>query len=308
MAEALVITGATATGKTAVAVDVARCLGGEIISMDSRQVYRGMDIGTAKPTPAEQGGVPHHGFDLVEPHQRFNAGRFAAFARLAMAEVRQRGNLPILAGGTGFFLRALTHPMFTEPPLDESRKERLKRLLATMDAGELRRWAERLDPGSGVRPADRQRLGRAVEVALLTGRPLAWWHRHAPPAQPAIDPLIVVLDLPREVLVQRIDARVDAMLAQGRGGEVEALVWAGYDERDPGFNTTGYLELLPYVRGECGLEAAAEAVKVATRQYARRQRTWFRRQLPAGARQLDAGRPREELVETIVQAWREAER
>jgi tRNA dimethylallyltransferase len=308
MAEAIVIAGATATGKTAVAVEAARRVGGEVISMDSRQVYRGMDIGTAKPTAAEQGGVPHHGFDLVDPRQRFNAGRFAEFARATMRAIRDRGGVPILAGGTGFFLRALTHPLFAEPPLEEGRKEKLKRFLAGLTTDELRRWAGLLDPGTGVRPADRQRLARVIEVALLTGRPLDWWHRNAEPAEPPIDPLIFVLDLPRDVLVRRIDDRVDAMVAQGLVGEVAALLERGVHEQDPGFNTTGYIELVPYFRGEATLADAVEAVKTATRQYARRQRTWLRRQLPGGARWLDARLPAAELGETIAQAWREADR
>jgi tRNA dimethylallyltransferase len=308
MAEAIVITGATATGKTAVAVEAARHIRGEVISMDSRQVYRGLDIGTAKPTAAEQGGVPHHGFDLVDPRERFNAGRFAAFVRATMRVIRERGGVPILAGGTGFFLRALTHPMFAEPPMDEGRKEKLKRLLAGLTVDELRRWAGLLDPGAGVRPGDRQRLSRVIEVVLLTGRPLGWWHRHAEPAERPIDPLIFVLDLPRDVLVRRIDDRVDAMVEQGLAGEVAALLESGLDEQDPGFRTTGYIELVPYVRGRCSLADAVAAVKTATRQYARRQRTWLRRQLPDGARWLDARLPVAELGETIAHAWREADR
>jgi tRNA dimethylallyltransferase len=301
----LVITGATTTGKTAVAVAVARRLDGEIISMDSRQVYRGMDIGTAKPSVEERGGVPHHGFDLVSPRERFNAGRFAAFAVGALAGIAARGRVPILAGGTGFFLRALTNPLFAEPPLDEGRKERLKRLLAGFDAGELARWATRLDPQAGVRPSDRQRLARLVEVALLTGRPLTWWHRHAETPAPAIDPLIVVLDLPRQELVRRIDQRVDAMARQGLVAEVRGLLAAGFDEADPGLNTTGYIELMPYLRGECGLEEALERVRVATRRYARRQLTWLRGQLPHGALWLDARTGPDDLAGAIVQAWRE---
>jgi tRNA dimethylallyltransferase len=290
-----------------VAVEVARCLGGEIISMDSRQVYRGMDIGTAKPTPAEQGGVPHHGFDLVEPHQRFNAGRFAAFARLAMAEVRQRGNLPILAGGTGFFLKALTHPLFTEPPLDESRKERLKRLLATMSterAAPLGRNASIRGRVFG-RPIGSASAGSSRSRSSPVGR--CPGGTHAPPAQPPIDPLIVVLDLPREVLNRRIDARVDAMLAQGLVGEVEALL--GADTRaGSGLQHHGLHRAVAVpsrrVRaggGGGGGQGGDTAVRAAAA-------TWFRRQLPAG-RPLAGCRPRRgSWWTTIVQAWREAER
>jgi tRNA dimethylallyltransferase len=305
--DVLVVTGPTATGKTAVAVAVAERLGGEIVSMDSRQLYRGMDIGTAKPPPEERRSVPHHGFDLIHPGQRFNAGRFAAFALHTIAAIRQRGAVPILAGGTGFFLRALTHPLFGEPPLEEGRKEALKGLLARMPLPELVRWAGRLDPVARVRPSDRQRLARVVEVALLSGRPLSWWHRHADPREPAIDPLIFVLDLPRDELVRRIDRRVDAMAAAGLVAEVKGLLDAGWNADDPGFNTTGYIELVPYLRGECTLEEALDRVRIATRRYARRQQTWFRRQLPPGAVRHDAARPVDELASTIAEAWRERE-
>jgi tRNA dimethylallyltransferase len=303
--DTIVITGATATGKTAVAVAVAQRIDGEIVSLDSRQVYRGMDIGTAKPSMLERGGVRHHGFDLVDPDERFNAGRFAAFARLALGGIRERGRVPILAGGTGFFLRALTHPMFEEPPLDEACKERLKQYLAGMDTPTLVRWAAALGGAEQVRPTDRQRLARLVEVALLTGRPLSWWHRHAGSAIPALDPLIFVLDLPRDVLVRRIDDRTDAMARQGLVEEVGSLLERGFDEADPGFNTTGYIELIPYHRGERSLEEAVDMVKVATRRYARRQLTWLRSQLPPGARWVDARLPHDQIADDIVRAWRE---
>src|SRR5690606_20214232 len=145
-AEALVITGPTATGKTALSIEVAAALDGEIISMDSRQVYRGMDIGTAKPTPSQRARVPHHGLDIVDPDQRYSAGRFAADARRWIAEIRARGRVPLLVGGTGFFLRALTHPLFTEPEMPEPVRGRLHRYLRALPEGELRRWLARLDP------------------------------------------------------------------------------------------------------------------------------------------------------------------
>jgi tRNA dimethylallyltransferase len=303
--DALVITGPTATGKTAVAIEVALRLGGEVISLDSRQVYRGMDIGTAKPTLAERRGVPHHGFDIVKPDERFNAGRFAELGRSWIATIRARGCVPIVAGGTGFFLRALTHPLFTEPELAESEKEQWKCFLRELNTAQLARWAAALDPAAGVRAHDRQRLARAIEVALLTGRPLSWWHRTAPPSAAPIDPLIFVLDLPRDVLYRRIEERVERMAERGLVAEVRSLLDAGYDDRDPGMNATGYIELIPYLRGEYSLPEALELVKAATRRYARRQHTWLRHQLPPGVRRLDAAAGTTALADTIVRAWTE---
>jgi tRNA dimethylallyltransferase len=304
--DAIVITGATATGKTAVAIALARHLDIEVISMDSRQVYRRMDVGTAKPTAAERAGVPHHGFDVVEPGERFNAGRFAALACDWIDGIRQRDRVPVLVGGTGFFLRALTHPMFAEPPLDADRKEAWKRYLAGLDDAATRRWAAHLDPATVRRTTDRQRLARAIEVAVLTGRPLSWWHAHSPPAHPAIDPAIFVLDLPRDLLVQRIGERVDEMVQHGLLDEVRALVADGLDETAPGLDATGYVELVPHLRGERSFEEALEMIRIATRQYARRQRTWLRHQLPPGARWLDARRPGDELASMIAREWMES--
>lgn len=297
------ILGPTASGKTALSIEVARRIGGEIISMDSRQVYRGMDIGTAKATPVQQALVPHHGLDLVTPDERFSAGRFARYARARIEEIRNRGAVPILVGGTGFFLRALTHPIFREPDLDAERRDALDSYLRTLDSEALHRWLERLDPESAARLArwgGRQRLLRALELPLLTGRPITWWHRNAPPEAEPLRPIIFVLRLPREMLDEAIARRVHDMLGAGLVDEVRALVEAGYDDQSPGMNATGYIEILPYLRGERTLEEAAEEIRKNTRAYSRRQVTWLRGQLPEGFMELDARRPPAELAEIIA--------
>jgi tRNA dimethylallyltransferase len=298
------IVGPTASGKTTLAIEVAKRVGGEIVSMDSRQVYRGMDVGTAKATPAQRAGIPHHGLDLVDPDQRFSAGEFGRRARWWIAEIESRGNLPILVGGTGFFLRSLTHPIFSEPPMEDARREALRQWLSGLETVALHAWLERLDPGAGERLREwggRQRLMRAIEVPLLTGRTLAWWQRDQPAEAEPVELAVFVLSPARDLLYRAIDERVSAMAEAGLLEEVEGLMRRGYDERAPGMNATGYAELIPVVRGERGLDEALELVRKRTRAYARRQLTWFRHQLPEGAVWLDATRPVSELAAEIAE-------
>jgi tRNA dimethylallyltransferase len=308
---ALAIVGPTAAGKTELSLLVARRLDGEIVSMDSRQVYRGMDIGTAKATPAQRASVPHHGLDLVDPDQRFGAGEFSRLARALVEEIRGRGRVPILAGGTGFFLRALTNPIFREPELDPERRQRLQAFLEERPTEELHAWLRALDPPSARRLESwggRQRLLRALELPLLTGRPLSWWHEFAPPEDEPLPVLTALLEVPREVLDERIARRVDGMVAAGLEREVRSLLGRGFTRAAPGMNATGYAELIPAIDGGTTLEAALELVRRNTRAYSRRQRTWFRHQLPPGALRLDATRPFPELADEVASHWRRAVR
>lgn len=304
----LALAGPTASGKTALSLAVAERLGGEIVSMDSRQVYRGMDVGTAKASPAEQARVPHHGLDLVDPGQSYSAGRFAREARSWIGAIEARGRLPLLVGGTGFFLRALLEPVFAEPPMDGPRRDALRAWLAAQPRDRLEAWTARLDPERAPLAAvgGPQRLSRTLEVALLTGRALSAWHRTAPPDGEPIRALVVVLQVPREELDRRIGARVVRMMEEGLVGEVASLLAAGYAPTAPGMTGVGYREVIAHLRGESTLEETMEAVAVRTRQYARRQLTWFRNQLPSGAVALDATRPLEEQVRGVVEAWEAA--
>lgn len=305
-ADGIAIVGATATGKTAVSIEVARRLGGEIVAVDSRQIYRGLDIGTAKASAEERGAVPHHGLDLVDPGERYSAGRFAAYARERLRDIHRRGRLPVLVGGTGFFLRALTEPLFQEPELDAGRRAALEEWLRALDGATLRRWLAALDPaaaqalGSG---GGRQRVLRAVEVALLTGRSLSWWHRYSPPLEPPVPLVLFVLELERAELDRRIDRRVHAMIEAGLVAEVRALLDAGVEAGAPGMSATGYREIVAHLLGETSLQQAVAQIQLATRQYARRQLTWFRRQLGPGVVRLDAARPADELAAAIVHVW-----
>jgi tRNA dimethylallyltransferase len=304
--EALALVGTTASGKTGLSLEVARRLPVEIISMDSRQVYRGMSVGTAKVTAEERAVVPHHGIDVVEPSERFTAGRFSRLAREWIGEIAGRGRIPFLVGGTGFFLRALTHPIFREPELDPARRAAVAHELEQLDDEELHLRLAELDPPTAERLrkwGGRQRLLRALELPLLTGRPMSWWHAHAPPEAPPIRPLVFVLDVPRERVDASIDARVTAMVEAGLLDELRALVAAGYGPHSPGLRAHGYQEVLPYLRGEVELEQALDEVRRATRAYSRRQRTWFRNQLPPDAVWLDGTRPRAELADEIAKHW-----
>jgi len=300
----LVITGPTASGKSAIALEVARRLGGEIISMDSRQVYRGMDVGTAKAAAADRATIPHHGLDLIGPGERYSAGRFAREARAWVADIQARGRIALVVGGTGFFLRALLQPLFSEPPLEPARRERLKRWLGAQQAATLTRWAAVLEPGATPEAADPQRLSRRIEIALLSGHSLSWWHAHARPAAAPLPAAVFVLELPRAELYRRIDERVHAMVAGGLVTEVRELLRCGYTAADPGMNATGYIELIPHLQGERSLEEAVSLIQNASRRYARRQLTWFRGQLAEGAVRLPADRPVSAVADDIVAEWR----
>ena len=280
----------------------------EVISMDSRQVYRGMDIGTDKVDRTMRARVPHHGLDVILPDERYSAGRFARDARAWIAEIRARDRLPVLVGGTGFFLRALVDPVFAEPPLDPARVDALRAYLRGQSRERLSRWVELLDPERApvAREGGPQRLARTLEVALLSGRPLSWWHRTAPAEAGALPGVIVVLDLPRDELHRRIDERVAGMVERGLVEEVRGLLSAGYREDAPGMTGTGYREIAAYLRGQVSLEGAVEEIRSSTRKYARRQLTWFRHQVTDSAVRVDATAPLDEQVDAALAAFERA--
>ena len=306
MRDFLALTGPTTSGKTLLSIAVAETLEGEIICMDSRQVYRGMDIGTDKVSAEHRNRVPHHGLDLRDPDEFYSAGQFGRDARRCIEEISGRGRVPLLVGGTGLFLRSLTHPIFKQPDVDAARLEALRGFMAKQTTTELTRWVEALDSGRAelAREGGPQRLGRTIEVALLTGRTLSWWHEQGEVDQPPLAGLIVVLDSDREELDRRIDARVTRMAAEGLVDEVKALLEQGYGPDDPGMSGTGYREVAAYLGGDMTLEEALERMRSQTRQYARRQLTWFRHQLPEDAMYLDTSQPLDTQVAQVVAAWR----
>ncbi|MEO7137420.1 MAG: tRNA (adenosine(37)-N6)-dimethylallyltransferase MiaA [Gemmatimonadales bacterium] len=295
-----VLVGPTAVGKTAVAMALAAHWPLEVISADSRQVYRRLDIGTAKPSPKERARVPHHGLDLVDPGARYSAGHFARDGVCWLGEVRGRGKLPVVVGGTGLYVRALAEGLFAEPSLDAAKRRSLDAWSARLEPIELLRWAARLDPG--FRGGGRQRAARAIEVALLSGHPLSHWQQAAR-AQGSLDPWYIVLTVPRPVLHQRIARRAEDMVRRGLIEEVAAVLAEGHGARTPGLDGIGVREAVEYLHGARPRESVAEAVAVGTRQYAKRQETWFRHQLAGQVVTLDATRSPEKLAAEIATLW-----
>lgn len=269
-----VITGPTAAGKSALALALAELFPVTILSADSRQIYRGFDIGTAKPSASELAAVPHRGIDVVEPTQRYSAAAWAGAAEDWLAESSSAGRTPLVVGGTGFYIRALVTPLFAEPPLDASRRAALREALSSLSTPELRRWCQLLD-------ADRAQLGRAqllraIEVALLTGVSISEWHRRSPGA-PGRGARYLAVD-PGAALADRLEARVLEMLAAG--WEAEAAALAEIVPADaPAWNASGYRAVRDLVGGRITRAAAIERIVIDTRQYAKRQRTWIRNQL-----------------------------
>ena len=297
-----VLVGPTAVGKTAVALALAERFPLEVISADSRQIYRRLDLATAKPTRKERRRVPHHGLDVVEPGQRYSAGRFALDAAGWLAEIRGRGHNPVVAGGTGLYIRALAEGLFREPTLPAGRREDLQAWLERLPAADLVRWAARLDPQ--FKGGGRHRASRAIELALLTGHPLSHWQRAARGGA-AITPWYVLLSVPRPVLHRRIMQRAEEMVRRGLIEEVAAVLAEGHAPDAPGLDAVGVREAVQYLHGQRPRESVVGAIATSTRQYAKRQETWFRHQLRGEVLALDATRPAAELAEEISWAWKQ---
>jgi tRNA dimethylallyltransferase len=282
-----VVCGPTAAGKSALALWLAQRQPTTIIVADSRQIYRRFDIGTAKPDDDERAAVPHRGIDVVEPTERYSAAAWAENADRWIDEARNEERVPLVVGGTGFYLRALFAPLFDEPVLDPASRREIEHVLSPLSFAELKRWVGVLDP-------DRAHLGRtqllrAIEVALLSGRRMSALHRErARPARRAARYLVVD---PGPILSDRISARLDTMLAGGWVDEVKRLM-SEVPENAPAWNASGYRVVREYVRGKRALDDVRETILIETRQYAKRQRTWLRNQLEAGAvTRLDPSHP-----------------
>jgi len=276
----VVIVGPTASGKSAFGVFLAKKFGGEIVACDSTQLYRGFDIGTAKPTLAERDGVPHHLLDVLSPEEPSTAGDYRERAEVVLAGLKQRSKLPIFTVGTGLYLRALLEGLAELPTRSEEIRERLRESAATHGSGHLHRVLKKLDSEAGAKiaSADEQKIIRAIEVCLLARKPLSEVHRTARKPLLGWRPIKFGLQPPRDALKDRIRSRTDTMLAAGWLEEVRQLLNKGYPQNAKPFDFIGYRELRDVLQNKMSLNEARAAIQQSTRQYAKRQLTWFRRE------------------------------
>lgn len=275
----LAVVGPTATGKTEAGILLAEALGGEIISADSQAVYRGMDVGTAKPDAAERARVPFHLIDIADPDEAFSVAQFKELALAALNSIRERGKRPLVVGGTGLYVKVLLEDYgLTATAADPAIRARLDAEAAEKGAPVLHDRLKAVDPDAAARihPNDRIRIVRALEVFERTGEPLSvqqWRDRSARRRRPAAK---FGLTAERNALFERIDHRVDAMVTKGLVQEVEELLRHGYSEAHPPLRSLGYKEICAHLRGEMSLAQAISDIKANTRRFAKRQWTWFR--------------------------------
>lgn len=271
--------GATASGKTSLALEVARHLPCEIICMDSMQIYRRMDIGTAKPTAEEQAVAPHHMLDIVDPTDSYSVAEYTESAHKVIQEILSRGNIPVLVGGTGLYLQGLTLPMnYGGLPSDPEIRQQLTDELTLIGVQKMHDRLLAIDPETANRlhPNDTRRVIRALEIFMLTGIPMSQ-HKTPTDADSPYHFSLYAIDWPRHELHQRINLRVDLMMQAGLLDEVETLLQSGVPADAQSMQGLGYKELLPVISNKNALNAAVEQIKTGTRNYARRQLIWFRR-------------------------------
>lgn len=276
----ITIAGPTASGKTALSIQLAKEIGGEIVSCDSMQVYKDMDIGTAKPTLEEQEGIPHHMLSVAEPWEDFSVSRYCAMADPIVEDILRRGKSPIIVGGTGLYMDALIRGNAFAPCPSTGRREELEALAASQGIEAVIEKLQKVDPESAARlhPSDQKRIIRAMEVYLETGMTITEHNRKTQEIPPKYQPIRFALtDRQRQTLYDRIDRRVDAMLEAGLMEEIQGLLARGIPEKCTAMQAIGYKEFVAALHGESTLDEAARQVKQSSRRYAKRQLTWFRR-------------------------------
>ena len=272
------LAGPTASGKTALAVALAQALNGEVVSCDSMQVYKFMDIGTAKPTPAEMEGVPHHMIDVADPREDYSVSRYCKDAAPIVEDIVSRGKTAIIAGGTGLYMDSLIRGNDFAPFPSTGVRERLERQADAEGLEAMRSWLRSIDPEAEARIQDRKRLLRALEVYLETGETITEHNRRTQALPPRFTPLWLGLDFEnRQSLYRRIDLRVTKMLEAGLLQEIRGLLQSGVPDTATAMQAIGYKEFVSALEGHGTVEAAADSVRQSSRRYAKRQLTWFRR-------------------------------
>ena len=277
----IILTGPTAVGKTDLSIQLAKVINGEIISADSMQVYRHMDIGSAKVTPEEMDGVPHHLIDVLEPEEEFNVVVFQKLAKEALTGIYERGHIPIIVGGTGFYIQALLYDIdFTENDGDTAIRRELEKLAQTQGAGCLHQMLQEIDPESAaaIHQNNVKRVIRAIEFYRQTGKKISLHNEQEREKQSPYQFLYYALDTDRKTLYERIDRRVDLMMEHGLVDEVKHLADMGCTRDMVSMQGLGYKEILDYLSGEIPLEEAVYILKRDTRHFAKRQITWFKRE------------------------------
>lgn len=278
----IVIGGPTACGKTGFSIKLAKEIGGEIISADSMQVYRYMDIGTAKVTPEEADGVPHYLIDEFDPDEEYNVMLFQQKAKAYMEQIWAKGKVPILVGGTGFYINALLYDNdFTETDNDTSYREECYKLAQEQGPEVLYERLKEIDPAYAeiIHANNVKRVTRALEYHYLTGQKFSEHNAEQKEKETPYDAAVIILTMDREKLYERIELRIDIMMEQGLLAEVKGLLDKGYTPDLVSMQGIGYKEFMPYFHGECTLEEAVTQLKTNTRRFAKRQLTWFRRQI-----------------------------
>ncbi len=277
----IVIGGPTASGKTQLAIDWALKLDGEIVSCDSRQIYKFMDIGTAKPTLEERSLIPHHLVDLIYPDETMTAGEFQKLAREIIKDIHSRGKVPFLVGGTGLYIRSVIRDIVFPPKVDEYYRKFIKDRINREGLGSVYNELCKIDPVTAgkISPNDEIRITRALEVYYATGTPISFYRKGINVDYPEYEVIYLVLNPPRGILYRRIEERVDKMIQLGLVEETRHLLDMGYSPELSSLQTLGYREIIKYLKGMYDLESAVEEIKKETRRYAKRQSTWFRNEI-----------------------------
>jgi tRNA dimethylallyltransferase len=305
LAPLVVIVGATGTGKSDLALSLAVHFRGEVVNCDSLQIYRYLDIGTAKVPPAERRGIPHHLIDIANPDEVFTAGDYMKMARSVLREITSRRNVPIVVGGTGFYLRALLHGLFEGPSRNEGIRQRL-----AQKSSSLHRILKRLDPAAAARihANDTNKLMRAIEVCLVSSNSLTAMHRQGSTPLDGYSVLKVGLSTPRAELNERLNLRCSEMFAHGLVEEIRGILAMGFPTSAKAFEAIGYRQAVELIEGKIAVEQAIAAAQLSTRQYAKRQETWFRREsdvhwISTAGNRTETTETAKGLVETFVKSF-----